>query len=70
MFGFTSSDLIGWVLFSGIGTVAFAWGKMKDLWQPRVLAALLLFFPYFINKGIWMWAVGLTLTTLLFFAKD
>lgn len=70
MFGFSGSDLVGWILFSALGTIYFAWGKLKDLWQPKVLAVALMFFPYFINKGVWMWVVGLTLAAAIVFARD
>jgi hypothetical protein len=70
MFEMTAGDIIGWVLFGGIGIVACAWGKMKEYWQPWVLGVGLMVFPYFIPRGVWMWVVGLTLSGLLFFARE
>ena len=70
MFGFTGYDLLGWLLFSGIGMISCAWGKMKELWQPWVLGVLLMIYPYAIPTGLPMWGVGIALTTAIFFAKD
>ena len=70
MFGYTAWDIIGWVFVGGAATCGFAWGKMKDLWQPRVIAVIMMVFPYFISKGPWLWVIGLSLTVALFFAKD
>lgn len=70
MFDINVYDLLGWLLFGAIGMIACAWGKMKELWQPWVLGIALMVFPYFVTGGIAMWAIGIVLTVLIFFAKD
>lgn len=70
MFSFTEADLLGWVLFGGIGMIACAWGKMKGYWQPWVLGVVLMVFPYFVGHGLWLWIIGGVLTALLPFARD
>lgn len=69
MLAFTGYDLLGWVVFGGAGTLACAWGKMKELWQPWALGVALMAFPYFIPSGALMWTIGCGLSGLVFFAK-
>lgn len=70
MFGITGWDLLGWLLFGGIGMIACAWGRLKEWWQPWVLGVALMAYPYVVGGGIWMWAIGTVLTVLLFFARS
>lgn len=70
MFGITSADIIGWILFGSIGMLACAWGKMKGYWQPWVLGVALMVYPYFVAQGLWLWVIGIILTGLLPFARD
>ena len=69
MFGLTGYDILGWVVFGGVGMIACAWGKLKDRWQPWVLGVALMVYPYFIPGGLFLWGVGVVLSTLAFVAK-
>ena len=52
--------------FSGIGFVAFIYGKKQSLIKPMLLGAALMGFPYLV-EGLWLQlAIGATLTVLLF----
>ena len=47
-----------------------AYGRWKDLWQPKALGVALMVFPYFISTGFWLWLVGSVLTLAIVIARD
>lgn len=63
-------DILAWVVFGGLGMIYVAYGKWKDLWQPKALGFALMFFPYVIPSGAWLWSVGTLLTLAIFVARD
>ncbi|MFK7911072.1 MAG: hypothetical protein AB8F34_10810 [Akkermansiaceae bacterium] len=67
---FDPSAILAWFIFGCIGMIYVAYGRWKDLWQPKALGVVLMFFPYFISTGFWLWAVGTILTLAIFVAKD
>ena len=67
---FDPYTILAWVIFGCIGVVYVAYGKWKDLWQPKVLGFGLMFFPYFVSSGFWLWVVGVILTLAIFLARD
>lgn len=62
--------IVAWVVFGGLGMIYVAYGKWKDLWQPKALGFGLMFFAYFIPTGFWLWTVGAILTLAIFVARD
>ncbi|MBT8044174.1 MAG: hypothetical protein KJO79_04415 [Verrucomicrobiae bacterium] len=62
--------ILAWVVFGGLGMIYFAYGKWKDLWQPKALGVGLMVYPYFVSDPIWIWIVGGLLTVAIFFARD
>ena len=47
---FTLSNLIGGLLFGGIGFVAFVYGKRMARWPMALLGFLLMAYPYFVSQ--------------------
>jgi hypothetical protein len=47
--------VVAWVVFGGLGMIYVAYGKWKDLWQPKALGFGLMFFPYFVSSSMWLW---------------
>ncbi len=66
----TASNLIGNIIFSGIGFVAFVYGKKMALWRPMGLGLVLMVYPYFVPSTSWMYIIGVGLTAGLFFPRD
>lgn len=64
-----ASTVIGWVLFGSIGTIALAYGKMKEAWPPAIMGVGLMVFPYFFPSGVAFWAIGILLTILFLLPK-
>jgi hypothetical protein len=63
-------NLIGNLLFSSIGFVAFIYGKKQSLWKIMFIGLGLMIFPYFIAETVAMYAAGVVGTALLFLLRD
>jgi len=63
---FSAGNLIAGLVFSGIGFVAFSYGKKQDRTQAMVLGAALMVYPYFTPSAMITCIVGLGLTGLLY----
>jgi hypothetical protein len=67
--GMTMGNVIGNIIFSGVGFVAFMYGKKQGEARPMVIGALLMVYPYFVTNTALMFLIGAALTAALFF-KD
>lgn len=70
MFGLSTANLIGNLLFSSIGFVAFVYGKRMNLWKLMLCGLSLMIFPYFVGDTAIMYAIGATGSIALFFLRD
>ena len=68
--GFTFTNLIAGFIFSGIGLVAFIYGKKEGSFKPLLIGAALMTYPYFLTSTFWLYAVGIGLCVLLYFWRD
>ncbi len=71
--GGTSLDIykiISYLIFGGIGFVAFIYGKKNSLYRAMILGIALNIYPYFISSTLWIYIVGIALTALLFIWRD
>lgn len=66
----TAPNLIGNFLFSGIGFVAFMYGKKMTLWKPMGLGLALMIYPYFFADTRLLYGIGIALTAALFVFRD
>ena len=67
---FSAGNLIGNLLFSCIGFVAFIYGKKQSLWKTMLLGVALMIYPYFVSNTLAMYIVGAALTAALFIFRD
>lgn len=67
---FEGANLIGNLLFSSIGFVAFIYGKRMHFWKVMLCGLLLMIFPYFVENMSLMYAIGGVATIALFFLRD
>lgn len=68
--GLDGGKTIAILIFSGIGFVAFVYGKKNSFWKPLVLGILLMGYPYFLT-GTWaVFLVGIALTLALYLSRD
>ncbi len=67
---FTFANLIGNLLFSGVGFVAFVYGKKMVRWKAMLLGVLLMIYPWFVSGTLMLYGVGLALTALLYLTRE
>jgi len=65
----TIANIIGGILFGGIGFVALVYGKKQGSPKAMIFGALLMLYPYFITNSILLYSVGSGLTIALFFFR-
>ncbi len=70
MFGLSTANLIGNVLFSSIGFIAFVYGKRMNFWKVMFCGLALMVYPYFIVNTAAMYAIGGVGSLALFFLRD
>ena len=58
--------MIGNIIFSGVGFVAFVYGKKLGGFKPMAIGLGLMVYPYFITNTVWMYVIGVALTACLF----
>ena len=61
-----AANLIGGLIFSGIGFVAFVYGKKQARIKTAVIGLLLCVYPYFIYDTVLVYTIGIVLTICLF----
>ncbi len=62
--------LFAGILFSGIGFIAFRYGRKQNSVQAMVIGVVLMVYPYFIANAIIMWLIGVALIAGLFLFRD
>lgn len=68
--GFSTAGLIGMIIFSCIGFVAFMYGKKNMEIKPTLIGVLLMVYPYFLKGAVALYLVGIALTAALYFWRD
>ena len=66
----SAANLIGNIIFSGVGFVAFMFGKKQGRFQPMAIGGVLMVYPYFVSSTVLMYLIGIALSASLFFARD
>ena len=67
--GFSLWSVVGGLIFSGIGFVAFMYGKKNQEYLMMAIGILLMVYPYFIRDTLWVYVVGAALTAALYFFR-
>lgn len=70
MFDPSASNLIGNLLFSSIGFVAFIYGKRLNLWKPMFGGLALMVIPYFIDDTMMLYLAGTGASAALFLLRN
>lgn len=66
----SGSELLGGLLFSGIGFVAFTYGRKMGQWKPALIGVLLMCYPYLVPGTVWLYGLGAALTAALFYFRE
>ncbi len=67
---FDSTSILLSILFSGIGFVAFRYGRRMEQTPPVVLGMALMVYPLLVSKPVWMAFVGTSLTCGLWLWRE
>ena len=67
---FTAATLIGRLLFSSVGFVAFVYGKTMHVWKPMFIGLALMAYTYFVESTALLFGIGVVLTAALFLFRD
>lgn len=66
----TAANLLGGLLFSAIGSVAFAYGRKQARLKTALFGVALIFYPWFVDDTVILYVIGSILTILMFIFKD
>ena len=67
---FTGALLVGNLLFSSVGFVAFVYGKRMHVWKPMFIGLMLMAYPYFVADTLVLFGIGVVLSAALFLFRD
>ena len=67
---FNWANIMAYVIFGIIGWYAFNYGRKEKSTKPLVIGIVLMVYPYFVANTILLYAVGIGISSLLYFWKD
>ena len=66
----TTAKVVAWVLFNGIGFVAFVYAKKQKAFGLMIIGILLMTYNLFITNTAWLYTIGVALCVALFFFRE
>ncbi len=67
---FSGAQIVANLLFSGIGFVAFIYGKRMHAWKPMFIGIALMAYTYFVESTLLLFGIGAILCAALFVFRD
>ena len=64
------AELIGGLIFSSVGFVAFVYGKRMHFWKSMLIGIALMVYPLFVSSDVLLYSLGAMLTAALFIWRD
>ncbi|MCX5795096.1 MAG: hypothetical protein NTY77_06355 [Elusimicrobia bacterium] len=64
------ANIIGNLIFSGVGFVAFMYGKKQGHFKLMVLGGVLMVYPYFVPNTMLLYLIGAALSVATFYVRD
>jgi hypothetical protein len=58
------------LIFSGIGFVAFRYGRKMELLPPTLIGVVLMAYPWFVSSPLGLLLIGLGLTAALWLLRE
>ena len=68
--GFTFSNIMAGIIFSGVGLVVFVYGKKMGRLKPLLVGIALMAYPYFFSGTLTTYLIGIALTAALYFWRE
>lgn len=67
----TMANIMGNIIFSAIGFVAFVYGKRMQAYRTLAIGLVMMLYPYFLaGSTALMYGIGAALTVALFVFRD
>ncbi len=66
---FTFANIMGNLLFSGIGYAAHSYGKSMGNIRVRMQGMVLMGYSYVVTDTLWLYAIGFALTGWIWFTR-
>lgn len=70
LFQFSFANIIGNLLFSGIGYIAYSYGKKMDKTRVMLTGVVLMGYSYVVSDTLWMYAIGSVLTAYVWITRN
>lgn len=67
---FSVANIVGNLLFSALGYIAYSYGKSMGNWRVRIQGGVLLAYSYFVPDTVWLYAIGTALTVWVWFTRN
>jgi hypothetical protein len=69
-FSFNWPNIFGGIIFGIIGWFAFSYGRKNQAYKPLSIGLVLMVYPYFVSNTWLLYAIGIAISSLLYFWKD
>ena len=70
MGNFSAANILGNIFFSGIGYVAFMYGKKTDNMRVMIQGGVLMGYSYLVPSTLWMYLIGAGLTAWIWLTRN
>jgi hypothetical protein len=70
MFELSPGQILGSLVFGGVGFVCFVYGKKQTSWKPMVAGIVLIGLPYLLRDTVALWAGGALILAALYVFRD
>lgn len=70
LFQFSAANIIGNLLFSGIGYIAYSYGKKMDRTRVMITGIVLMAYSYVVSDTVWMYVIGTALTGYVWVTRN
>ena len=67
---FSAANIIGNLLFSGLGYIAYSYGKKMDKTRVMIQGGVLMAYSYFVPDTVWLYAIGTALSAWVWAARN
>ncbi len=67
---FSAANIIGNLIFSSIGYVAYSYGRKMEKTQVMIQGGVLLGYSYFVPDTFWLYTIGVALTVWIWITRD
>jgi len=67
---FSFANIMGYIIFGIIGWCAFNYGRKEKNYKVLVIGLVLMLYPYGVTNTLWLYLIGIGVSSLLYFWRD